>query len=138
MSDALYQKAIVELARDSTAAGTVANPDNSVTKDNPLCGDRVTLQARFAADGSIAELKHVTRGCLLCQASAAMVGRHANGLSPQKAAAAEDSTRSFLKGDAASPDAWPELDYFIPVRSHKSRHDCVILAFDALTALFKR
>jgi nitrogen fixation NifU-like protein len=138
MSDALYQKAIVELARDASAAGAMANPDASVTRDNPLCGDRVTLQARFAPDGSIAELKHTTRGCLLCQASAAMVGHHAAGLSAQKAAAAEELARGFLKGAAPGSDAWPELDYFIPVRGHKSRHDCVILAFDALAALFKR
>lgn len=138
MSDALYQQVIVELARDTTAAGSLPQPDATVTRDNPLCGDRVTLQAKFASDGSIAELKHVTRGCLLCQASAAMVGHHATGLSAQKAAAAQATALAFLKDGTAAEDGWAELDYFIPVRGHKSRHDCVILAFDALTALFKR
>ncbi len=138
MSDALYQKAIVELSRDTTAAGSLPQPDATVTRDNPLCGDRVTMQAKFAGDGSIAELKHVTRGCLLCQASAAMVSHHAIGLSAQKAAAAGQAARAFLKDGAAAQDGWPELDYFIPVRIHKSRHDCVILSFDALAALFTR
>lgn len=138
MSDALYQKAIVELARDASAAGSLTDADATVTRDNPLCGDRVTLQAKFAPDGSIAELKHHTRGCLLCQAGAAMAGRHAIGLTPQKAAAAEQAVRGFLKDAAPAEEGWPELDYFVPVRAHKSRHDCVILAFDALGALFKR
>lgn len=138
MSEALYQKAIVELARDAGAAGTMADADATVTRDNPLCGDRVTLQAKFAADGSIAELKHKTRGCLLCQAGAAMAGRHAIGLSPQQAVAAAQSVRAFLNDAAPAKSDWPELDYFIPVRTHKSRHDCVILAFDALAALFER
>jgi nitrogen fixation NifU-like protein len=138
MSDALYQKAIVELARDAATAGSLPQPDASVTRDNPLCGDRVTLQARFSADGSIAELKHTTRGCLLCQASAAMVGRHAVGLSAAKAVAEEAVVRGFLKESVQGDSAWPEMEYFLPVRAHKSRHDCVILAFDALAALFKR
>jgi nitrogen fixation protein NifU and related proteins len=28
---------------------------------------------------------------------------------------------------------WPELAAFEPVHRHKSRHDCVLLPFDALT-----
>jgi NifU-like protein involved in Fe-S cluster formation len=67
-----------------------------------------------------------------------MVGHHAVGLSPQKAAAAGQAARNFLKDGAAAQDGWPELDYFVPVRGHKSRHDCVILAFDAVAALFTR
>jgi nitrogen fixation NifU-like protein len=138
MSDALYQQAIVELARDAGAAGSLPQPDATVTRDNPLCGDRVTMQAKFSGDGSIAELRHVTRGCLLCQASAAMVGRHAVGLSAAQAAAEQGIVRGFLKDSAVGQEAWPELNFFAPVRGHKSRHDCVILAFDALVALFKR
>jgi NifU-like protein involved in Fe-S cluster formation len=29
-------------------------------------------------------------------------------------------------------DLWPELAAFTPVHAHKSRHDCVLLPFEAL------
>lgn len=135
MSDDLYQKAIVDLARDSSAAGTLPDATASVTRDNPLCGDRVTLQATFDKDGRIAALRHQTRGCLLCEAAAATVGRHAVGMGAEDARRIDGAVRDFLRNGGVSPGDWGEVAAFEPVRSKRSRHDCVILAFDALSEL---
>ena len=84
MSDQLYQERIVALAKAKTGAGKLESPTKSVRRDNPLCGDRVTIDVRLA-DGKIAEIAHQVRGCLLCQASASAlaavaVGRDAAGI----------------------------------------------------------
>ena len=54
--------------RPAPASSTA--PTKSARRDNPLCGDRVTIDVRLDDSGKIAEIAHQVRGCLLCQASA--------------------------------------------------------------------
>ena len=68
MSDELYQQRIVALAKSKTGAGKLAAPTKSARRDNPLCGDRVTIDVKLE-DGRIVEIAHQVRGCLLCQAA---------------------------------------------------------------------
>jgi nitrogen fixation NifU-like protein len=136
MSEDLYQQAIVALARDRSRAGTLDDPDASVLRDNPLCGDRVTLMANFAGDGTLSEIRHKTRGCLLCEAGAALVAANAQGLDAIKAEQKAAGIRAYLTGKAERAP-WDSAAAFAPVREKKSRHDCVILAFDALAGLFQ-
>jgi nitrogen fixation NifU-like protein len=135
MSEDLYQQAIVALARDKSQAGALDNAAASITRDNPLCGDRVSLMANFAADGTVSEIRHKTRGCLLCEAGAAFVAAHAAGIDSSDAEKKAAEIRSYLAGQA-SEAPWNGATAFAPVREKKSRHDCVILAFDALAGLF--
>jgi NifU-like protein involved in Fe-S cluster formation len=133
MSDELYHQAILELAKRARQAARLETPDVSVTVDNPLCGDRVTLDLTLA-DGRVGKVGHRVRGCLLCQAAAVVIGERAPGETP-------DALRRVAGGlgdaIAAAPEAagelWPELAAFAPVHAHKSRHECVLLPFEALT-----
>jgi nitrogen fixation NifU-like protein len=129
MSDELYQARIVALAKSKAGAGKLASPTKSARRDNPLCGDRVTIDVRVE-DGKIAELAHQVRGCLLCQASAAAlastaVGRDAAGI----AELCHDAERAIGREAGKAHDPF---DAFEPVANHKSRHDCVLLPFEAL------
>ena len=76
MSDALYHQAILELAKRGREASRLETPQARVTVDNPLCGDRVTLELNLA-DGRVSEVGHRVRGCLLCQAAAVIIGERA-------------------------------------------------------------
>ena len=129
MIDQLYQEKIVALAKAKTGAGKLASPTKSARRDNPLCGDRVTMDVRLE-NGRIAELAHQVRGCLLCQASASAlasvaVGRDAAGIEKVRLDAERAIGRE--EGQAAEP-----FSAFAPVKSHKSRHECVLLPFEAL------
>ena len=130
MSDQLYQDRIVALAKAKTGAGKLAAPTRSARRDNPLCGDRVTIDVRLDDKGHIAEIAHQVRGCLLCQASASAlssiaVGRDKAGIETIR----HDAERAIGReeGEAAEPFA-----AFTPVKSHKSRQECVLLPFEAL------
>ena len=130
MSDQLYQERIVALARAKTGAGKLAEPTKSARRDNPLCGDRVTIDVRLDGQGRIAEIAHQVRGCLLCQASASAlssvaVGRDAAGI----AALRHDADRALGReeGEAGEP-----FTVFLPVAAHKSRQECVLLPLEAL------
>lgn len=131
MSEDLYQDAIVALARAGHGAGKLDKPERSATVDNPLCGDRVSIEMTLK-NGQIGQLRHTVKGCLLCQATAAMLGLRAPG-APSKAVAANAAAlkRMLMNGKPPPADAWPELAMFQPVARHKSRFDCVLLPFQA-------
>ena len=131
MIDALYDQAILQKARDATGAGRLKEPDGSAMIDNPLCGDRVTIDLTLA-DGKVATLGHLVRGCVLCEASAALIAEKAIGLAPAALRQAAAGIKPMLRESAVPP--WPELEIFTPVRAVRSRHDCVELPFRALAA----
>jgi nitrogen fixation NifU-like protein len=132
MSDELYHQAILELARRARQARRLEAPDASVTVDNPLCGDRVTLDLALA-DGRVREVGHKVRGCLLCQAAAVAIAERAPGETPE---ALREVAGALGDAIAQAPETagrlWPELAAFAPVHAHKSRRECVLLPFDAL------
>lgn len=130
MSDQLYQERIVALAKAKVGAGKLAAPTKSARRDNPLCGDRVTIDVRLDGQGRVLEIAHQVRGCLLCQASASAlasvaVGRDAAGIAALRCDAERAVGRE--EGEAAEPFA-----AFTPVAAHKSRQECVLLPFEAL------
>jgi nitrogen fixation NifU-like protein len=137
MSEALYHRAILDLARAAHGAGRLAQPDGAVTIDNPLCGDRVTLGLRMR-DGVVADLAHRVRGCTLCEAAAAAIGKRAPGAAPAELRAAAAATAKLLAGNAGDSPEWAELAVFRPVREHRSRHRCVLLPFEALVEALER
>jgi len=131
MSDELYQDAIMAHARAPHHAGTLAAADARATVDNPLCGDRVTIELRLT-DGRIAEVAHTVRGCALCQASASMLADGAIGAARTEVAEARDAIRAMLRDDAPAPGGrWSAFAAFLPARPARSRHDCVLLPFQA-------
>lgn len=130
MNEALYNQAIIQAARDKSHAGRLAHPSGTATTDNPLCGDRVTLDLE-GDSGRITAVAHKTRGCLLTQAAASLLAAHILGHRVDEAAPLRGAIRAYLDGTAEEPP-FPELAMLAPVRAVKSRHDCVTIAFDAL------
>lgn len=130
----LYQDAILAQARSAIGAGRLEPRDGTATVDNPLCGDRVTVDLRMEA-GRVSAVGHQVRGCLLCQAAAAAIGARAVGHTPMELSQTGRALRSMLeKGGPAPPGSWPELAAFTPVHGHRSRYECVLLPFEALEA----
>ena len=69
MSEDLYQQAILDLAKSAAGAGRLIDADASVTLDNPLGGDRITIDVKVT-DGRLQAVGHKVRGCALCEAAA--------------------------------------------------------------------
>jgi nitrogen fixation NifU-like protein len=131
MSDALYHDRIVALAKSRAGAGRLTDPTATARRDNPLCGDRVTMDVRLDGQGQITELAHQVRGCALCQASAVALAARAQGRPAAELAALRAEIEAVLAGTA---DGTGDFAAFAPVRAHRSRHDCVMLPFEALQA----
>jgi len=129
----IYQDEIVTLAKAKNGAERLESPDATVTLDNPLCGDRVTMDIKVQ-DGKITEVGHRVRGCMLCEASASLVARDAIGTSVDTARSGRQQLDDILKSGAtpADSDNWASLSAFAPVAEFKSRHECVLLPLEAL------
>jgi nitrogen fixation NifU-like protein len=132
MSTRLYNDAILAEAKAQHGHGRLAEPDASVTCDNPLCGDRVTIDLKLQGD-RITEIAQTTRGCLLTQAAASVIGRHLVGSSAAELGQATADVHRLLAGESAEPN-WTELVMFAPVQAVQSRHECVLLPFTAAAA----
>lgn len=133
MSRDLYADPIVALARREIAQGRLAHPRASVTLDNPLCGDRVTMDVDWRDDGTITRLGCLVRGCLLCRASASVLGARAAGrLIGEIETAMRQLERMLAHPGVGSPEDWPDLAPFAAVHGHSSRYDCVLLPFHTL------
>ncbi len=128
-SDPLYKKALLRLAADATGAGTLPAPDGSAMAANPACGDQVRM-AVTVTDGQISALAHETHGCLLTQASAAILGQSGIGLTAAALADLETGVRAMLRDGAPAP--LPAYAAFDGAASHTGRHVCVLLPLRAL------
>lgn len=138
MSAALYQEALKVLAQAAHGAGRLEAADVSLRLDNPLCGDRIDLHLR-CADGRIVALSHETKGCLLCRASASMLGLRASGCNAEEIGQVSAALEGLLTGRVGvSPDQWQELQVFAPVATHPSRHGCVTLPIRALSEALRQ
>lgn len=134
----LYHEAIVAAARRACGAGRLEAPSASVELDNPLCGDRVWVDV-CTDSGRLVALAHRVRGCLLCEAAASVVAAHAVGASTAEVTRAADRLAEALAQGFAGVDLpWPALAMFAPVVAHRSRHRCVTLPLEALTAAMDR
>jgi nitrogen fixation NifU-like protein len=134
MSDALYQDRIVALAKAKTGAGRLEHPTASARRDNPLCGDRVTMDVRLDDSSRIVEVAHQVRGCLLCQAAASALAGMAPGRDLSGIAGLRHGLNTLIGREAGGGEAAEVFTAFAPLKDHKSRHDCVNLPFDALEA----
>ena len=131
MLEALYQDKIIELSRNSRNRGRLEAPDASARVDNPLCGDRVTMDISIK-DGRVSAIGHKVRGCALCEAASEIISQNAIGLDATELSQIEAATRVFMTS-SAEEHPWAQLSVFKPVRDVKSRHECVYLPFTALS-----
>jgi nitrogen fixation NifU-like protein len=126
--EALYPKPIMRLAAAAEGAGRLTSPDVSITHVNPLCGDRIVLDLKIE-EGRVAALGYEVKACVLCQASATVLARHAPGTAQRDAELLRDALKAMLEQKAEAPPAFAD---FTAVQPHRSRHACVLLPLDAL------
>jgi nitrogen fixation NifU-like protein len=132
MTADLYQKPILAHAKEAVGAGELEDRDGRAVADNPFCGDRITMDVRVAGD-VIESVAYSVRGCVLCQATASIIGARASHCSRSEIADARAALTTMLDGTGEPPSGkWQDLGIFAPVAAHGNRHYCVLLPFEAL------
>jgi len=133
----LYSQRILALASAIPHQERLDSPDATVTKRSPLCGSTVTVDLDIAG-GKIVRFGQDVKACALGQASAAVFGEQAVGLSLEEARAGRDALRAMLREDGPVPDA-PFDGYAAlePARAYRNRHASILLVPDATVAAFE-
>jgi nitrogen fixation NifU-like protein len=131
MSTELYQAELVARARQAFGKGRLREPAATVTLDNPLCGDRVTIDLA-RQDGRVSAIGHEVKGCLLCEAAAATIAAFGRNRAPDELRDLRSAVTALMKQGTPAPAPFSSLAIFTPVHDAKSRRDCVLLPFEAL------
>ena len=135
----LYRALVVERARRPLHAGEVAPADGAADGSNPLCGDRVHVTLRRGDDARLAEIRHTTRGCAICIASADLMAESATGLDDAGLSALWRRFDALLReGEAGlgreDGEALGLLNAFADLHEYRSRRKCATLPWSALLA----
>ena len=137
---ALYQEMILDHYRRPRNKGTLEKADASVEMKNPLCGDEITLQVAFNADG-VDDLRFSGRGCSISQASASMMTQLVKGKSAREIDEIRKQFRDLMLGSASVADdsQLGSLRALSGVARFPARIRCALLAWNALeSALAER
>ena len=70
--DSLYAEDILDHYKRPRNFGQLDDPDIRVEANNPLCGDRLSMDLRVK-DGVVEDVRFSGRGCAISQASASML-----------------------------------------------------------------
>jgi nitrogen fixation NifU-like protein len=68
----MYTERLMDHYRHPRNQGRLPAPDLAAEEYNPLCGDRVIVEARVEA-GRIVKARFSARGCALCQGAASIL-----------------------------------------------------------------
>ena len=125
----IYHQALLDMAAHTRRLPVISPIDASAMKNNPICGDQVTMSVQLHGQQIIASHLAV-RGCALCEAGAGLWHQLAAGHQITQLPGLADDLAKWLSGDS---DQIPDqaASCFAPVRAIKNRHKCVLLAFEA-------
>lgn len=129
MNDALYQDEIVALARTGRVLPRLDAPTVTARVDNPVCGDRITVDLKIE-NGTVTAVGSKVQGCALCQASIAVIADNVIGQKAETLPTVTQAVEDYLSGKGEMLP-WTALSAFSPVRAAKSRWECVMLPFRA-------
>src|ERR687891_1357468 len=98
----IYNARMLRLAAEAAGAGRLAERDASAEIVNPTCGDRITVDVRTAA-GRIAALGYEVHACVLTQASASLLGRHAIDRTAAEIRELAGQVEAMLRAEGTAP-----------------------------------
>lgn len=137
-SEDLYQRLIMERARQPRHAGVLDPADRAADGSNPFCGDRVHVTLGLSADGGVARALHRTRGCAICAASADLMAETVEGLDEAAIRSLFGRFDVMLRdGPRNSPEALGLLGAFQNLHEYRSRIRCATLPWSALLDALK-
>jgi nitrogen fixation protein NifU and related proteins len=132
MLDDLYKEVILDHYKSPRNKRELPDATASLQKNNPLCGDEVTIHARLE-DGKVADVTFEGQGCSISQASASMLTESVAGKTVDDAAGLTREFRGMMEG-SVDPDeeAFGDLIALKGVVKYPVRIKCAVLAWDVL------
>jgi nitrogen fixation NifU-like protein len=132
----LYRDVILDHNRRPRNFGPLEAADASADGVNPLCGDRLTLRLKLAAD-KIEEIRFEGQGCAISTASASLMTEAVKGKTRAEALGLFERIHRLLTEDDAEPDGLGKLAALSGVREYPARVKCASLCWHTLASALK-
>jgi nitrogen fixation protein NifU and related proteins len=129
----LYRDVILDHNRRPRNFGPLEPADASVEGFNPMCGDRLTLRLKLAAD-KIADIRFEGQGCAISTASASLMTEAVKGKTRTQALELFDRVHRLLTEDSAPSDELGKLAALSGVREFPARVKCASLCWHTLAS----
>jgi nitrogen fixation protein NifU and related proteins len=128
----LYKEVILDHYKSPRNKRSVPGAELSCSKNNPLCGDEITIRAHLT-DGRVADVAFEGRGCSISQASASMLTEAVMGKPVEEAEKLAAEFRSMMEGKLEpDEDEFGDLVALKGVVKYPVRIKCAVLAWDVL------
>ena len=128
----LYKEVILDHYKSPRNKRSVPGAELSCSKNNPLCGDEITIHAHLS-DGRVADVAFEGRGCSISQASASMLTEAVMGKPVEEAEKLAAEFRSMMEGKLEpDEDEFGDLVALKGVVKYPVRIKCAVLAWDVL------
>jgi nitrogen fixation NifU-like protein len=131
--DDLYRDVILDHNRNPRNFGVLDPADASIEGFNPLCGDRLTLRLKMAAQ-TIEDIRFEGEGCAISTASASLMTEAVKGKTRGEALELFDRVHDLLTDDAAGADDLGKLAALSGVREFPARVKCASLCWHTLAS----
>jgi len=130
--DDIYKETILDHYKNPRNKRDLANATASCSRNNPLCGDDITVSLR-EQDGTLAEVTFTGQGCSISQSSASMMTEAATGRPVDDVQTMIKEFRGMMAGEVeADEGAFGELVALKGVVKYPIRVKCAVLAWDVL------
>ena len=130
--DELYRDIILDHYRNPRNKGDLDPAEISVSANNPLCGDEVTITARLSVDGSSVEALHFSgRGCSISQASASMMTEEIEGKPLAEALKLINKFKEMMLAEG-EVEGLGDLEALQGVKKYPVRIKCAVLPWNSL------
>ena len=128
----LYKEVILDHYKSPRNKRDLPEAERSCSKNNPLCGDEITVHARVEA-GQVTEVAFEGSGCSISQASASMLTESVAGRSVEEAEALAGEFRGMMEGKVEpTEEEFGDLIALKGVVKYPVRIKCAVLAWDVL------
>jgi nitrogen fixation NifU-like protein len=135
----LYREVLLDYFRSSTRKGKCDPADLRAHGINPVCGDELEITAELK-DGKVSKLRYAGHGCVISQASAAMMAEALEGADIPKAKALVAAFKKLMleNGDVKSlPPELEQLAALEGVRKFPLRVKCATLGWNTVMQGFE-
>ena len=130
----LYRDVLLDYFRSESHKGVIKRPDLRAHGVNPVCGDEIELTMSRKA-GVLREVRYSGHGCVISQASSAMMSEAVEGKSLEEARGLAGAFKAFLlEGSPARslPAELEEAKALDGVRKFPVRVKCALLGWNTL------
>jgi nitrogen fixation protein NifU and related proteins len=131
--DDLYREVILDHYRSPRNKHGLDDATIDVHRNNPLCGDDITIKVSVDAEGVARDVAFEGQGCSISQASASMLTEQITGRPLAEIEALVENFRAMMAGEEGpSEEELGDLVALKGVVKYPVRIKCAVLAWDAL------